>query len=383
MPAPEGEIAKGRIGSRAKRTRQAVDRGGHTPVPRPTGKVPCRWRARWRRRQGRCPLAGPGHDGQFVQSGGQAGGMHPAVRTALPHGPVLERDPPLRGASDGQVQHAGPGDGDVDHRFGLRRRQRIGDCRAAVRPDTDGTQHRPERRVRDLVRPAQRVAKAGGDAVARCKRPQRRGGFGHLAGAVRMKSATVSPPICACSVWGIRNCRRPVRLRRVEHTHCQLRPGRSKVVASPRLTTIRASSEGVCLRSCLGGTSNQQPKGRQPWIVPVWQRPIRSQPFHVGQTVCFAQGAMQVVGLAQDRVRLAQRHEAADEPVEWATSPRPVDPADRVVLAIGVVVAAWLLPISSPASSIGTPCDSINVAIRLRRRRSRRSRMAGSSVGPS
>ncbi len=62
---------------------------------------------------------------------------------------------------------------------------------------------------------------------------------------------------------------------------------------------------------------------------------------------------------------------------------RPIDPGDLVVLAVGVVVARWVRPISSPASSIGTPWDSSSVARKLRFCRSRRTRMSGSSEEPS
>ena len=62
----------------------------------------------------------------------------------------------------------------------------------------------------------------------------------------------------------------------------------------------------------------------------------------------------------------------------------PVDPGDLVVLAVGVVVAAaGVRPNSSPASSIGVPCDK-------QQRREHVAHLAlaqradlGSSVGPS
>ena len=45
----------------------------------------------------------------------------------------------------------------------------------------------------------------------------------------------------------------------------------------------------------------------------------------------------------------------------------PVEPGDLVVLAVGVVVAALgMARARRPPSTIGTPCDSSSVAIRLR-----------------
>ena len=61
----------------------------------------------------------------------------------------------------------------------------------------------------------------------------------------------------------------------------------------------------------------------------------------------------------------------------------PVEPGDLVVLAVAVVIAVLRARELVAASSIGTPCDSISVARKLRIWRSRSSLMTGSSVGPS
>ena len=66
------------------------------------------------------------------------------------------------------------------------------------------------------------------------------------------------------------------------------------------------------------------------------------------------------------------------------STPLPVHPGDLVVLAIGVVVAVLgAARPRRPSAASACPASSSSVAITLRRMRSRSSRIAGSSVGPS
>ena len=62
----------------------------------------------------------------------------------------------------------------------------------------------------------------------------------------------------------------------------------------------------------------------------------------------------------------------------------PIEPADLVVLAIGVVVAILgARPSHRRRSSIGTPWERKSVVRKFRRCRSRKALISGSSVGPS
>ena len=66
-----------------------------------------------------------------------------------------------------------------------------------------------------------------------------------------------------------------------------------------------------------------------------------------------------------------------------AVAELPVEPRELVVLAVGVVVPGCVLRSSSPASSIGVPCESSSVARKFRVWRSRSAFTSGSSVSPS
>ena len=59
----------------------------------------------------------------------------------------------------------------------------------------------------------------------------------------------------------------------------------------------------------------------------------------------------------QHRMLLAEGDQPAREleQVTLLVVQIPIEPADLVVLAVGVVVPCWVRPISSPASSVGTP----------------------------
>ena len=86
-------------------------------------------------------------------------------------------------------------------------------------------------------------------------------------------------------------------------------------------------------------------------------------------------------GAAQDRIFVAQARQPAEEVDQrllLSSSMRPVDPADLVVLAIGVVVAAAACGRTRrPPATIGVPCDSSSVASMLRIWRSRSALIAG------
>src|SRR6202167_944639 len=68
---------------------------------------------------------------------------------------------------------------------------------------------------------------------------------------------------------------------------------------------------------------------------------------------------------------------------------RPESTADQSYQEISLswqyalLLPPWVRPSSSPPSSIGTPCENISVAIKLRCWRARNALTPGSSVGPS